>query len=47
MFLALTTPATASALVVALRIARNTYQTQNDVNVGAAKAIVDHFPSRR
>ena len=47
MLIALTTLATASALVVALRIARNTYQTQNDVNVGAAKAIVDLIPSRR
>ncbi len=47
MFPALTTLATAFALVVALRIARNTYQTQNDMNVGAAKAIVDLIPSRR
>ena len=47
MFLALTTLATASARVVALRIARNTYRTQNDVDVGAARAIVDLIPSRR
>ncbi len=47
MLIALTTPATASALGVELRIARNTYQTQNDVNIGAARAIVDLILSRR